>query len=45
MTSTTTRPSGIEFYSGAWGRPYSVDRVSAADAITAQAVQTIDFPR
>jgi acyl transferase domain-containing protein/3-hydroxymyristoyl/3-hydroxydecanoyl-(acyl carrier protein) dehydratase len=41
---TTTAPSGIEFYSGAWGRSYTVDRVSAADAITAQAVQTIDFP-
>ena len=40
----TTAPAGIEFYSGAWGRPYSVDRRSAADAITAQAVQTIDFP-
>ena len=40
----TKRPSGIEFYSGAWGRPYSVERLAAADAITAQAVQTIDFP-
>ena len=41
---TTTTPSGIEFYSGAWGRPYPLDRLSAADAITAQAVQTVDFP-
>ena len=41
---TTTAPSGIEFYSGAWARPYALDRESAADAITAQAVQTIDFP-
>ena len=42
--STTTAPQGIDFYSGAWGRPYPVDRQSAADAITAQAIQTIDFP-
>ncbi len=41
---TTTAPSAIEFYSGAWGGPYLLDRVSAADAITAQAVQTVDFP-
>ena len=41
---TTTAPAGIEFYSGAWGRPYPVDRQSAADAITAQALETIDFP-
>jgi acyl transferase domain-containing protein/3-hydroxymyristoyl/3-hydroxydecanoyl-(acyl carrier protein) dehydratase len=40
----TTAPEGIEFYSGAWARPYPVDRRSAADAITAQALGTIDFP-
>ena len=39
----TTAPVGIDFYSGAWGRPYVVDRESAADAITAQAIATIDF--
>ncbi len=41
---STTAPPGIEFYSGAWGRTYPVDRQSAADAITALAVSTIDFP-
>jgi acyl transferase domain-containing protein/3-hydroxymyristoyl/3-hydroxydecanoyl-(acyl carrier protein) dehydratase len=40
----TNSPEGIEFYSGAWGRPYAVNQATAADAITAQAVQTIDFP-
>ena len=40
----TTAPQGIDFYSGAWGRSYSVDRESAADAITAQAIAPIDFP-
>ena len=40
----TTPPSGVDFYSGAWGRPYAVDRRTAADAITAQATQTVDFP-
>jgi 3-hydroxymyristoyl/3-hydroxydecanoyl-(acyl carrier protein) dehydratase len=40
----TTPISGVDFYSGATGRTYHVDRSTAADAITAQAVQTIDFP-
>jgi acyl transferase domain-containing protein/3-hydroxymyristoyl/3-hydroxydecanoyl-(acyl carrier protein) dehydratase len=40
----TTAPAGVEFYSGAWGRPYSVDRRTAADAVTAQASQMIDYP-
>ena len=44
MTWRRSHPSGIEFYSGAWGRPYALDRRSAADAITAQAIETIDFP-
>ena len=38
----TTRP--IDFYSTAWGRTYELSRESAADAIVAQAVDTIDFP-
>jgi acyl transferase domain-containing protein/3-hydroxymyristoyl/3-hydroxydecanoyl-(acyl carrier protein) dehydratase len=40
----TIAPSGIVFYSGAWGRPYLLNRESASDAITALATQTIDFP-
>ncbi len=40
----TITPSGVEFYSGVWGRPYAVDRRSAADAIAAQATGHIDFP-
>jgi acyl transferase domain-containing protein/3-hydroxymyristoyl/3-hydroxydecanoyl-(acyl carrier protein) dehydratase len=39
----TITPSGVEFYSGVWGRPYAVDRRSAADAIAAQATGHIDF--
>lgn len=35
----------ISFYSGVWGRAYSPDRATAADAITAQAGGIIDFPR
>ena len=41
----TTPPVGVEFYSCAWGRAYVPDRESAADAIEAQAMDTIDFPR
>ena len=40
----TIAPAGITFYSGVWGRPYALDRRSAAEAITAQATQPIDFP-
>ena len=39
----STRP--IDFYSTAWGRPYALTSASAADAIVAQAVGTIDFPQ
>ncbi|WP_373650251.1 beta-ketoacyl synthase N-terminal-like domain-containing protein [Schlesneria sp. DSM 10557] len=35
----------IDFYSTAWGRKYELSRESAAEAIVAQAVNTIDFPR
>ena len=41
----TTAPAGIQFYSGATGRPYAVDSQSAADAILGHASATIDFPR
>jgi acyl transferase domain-containing protein/3-hydroxymyristoyl/3-hydroxydecanoyl-(acyl carrier protein) dehydratase len=40
-----TPPPGVEFYSCAWGRAYVPDRESAADALEAQAMDTIDFPR
>ena len=35
----------IDFYSTAWGHKYDLNRESAAEAIVAQAVGTIDFPR
>lgn len=46
----TTSVSGtvgdkIDIYSTAWGRSYELTTDSAADAIVAQAVNTIDFPR
>jgi acyl transferase domain-containing protein/3-hydroxymyristoyl/3-hydroxydecanoyl-(acyl carrier protein) dehydratase len=43
-TLETVAPPDITFYSGVWGRPYDVDRRSAAEAITAQATGIIDFP-
>lgn len=41
----TTPPPDVDFYSGAWGRRYALSAESAADAILAQATQTVDFPR
>lgn len=41
----TTPPPDVDFYSGAWGRRYALSAESAADAILAQAIQTVDFPR
>ena len=41
----TTPPPGIDFYSMATGRTYELSRESAVEAIVAQAVNTIDFPR
>lgn len=41
----TTPPAGVEFYSCGLGRAYVPDRESAADAIEAQAMDGIDFPR
>jgi acyl transferase domain-containing protein/3-hydroxymyristoyl/3-hydroxydecanoyl-(acyl carrier protein) dehydratase len=40
----TTPPPGVRFYSAGWGRSYEPDRDSAAEAIVAQAVSTVDFP-
>ncbi|MFT7463211.1 MAG: acyl transferase domain-containing protein/3-hydroxymyristoyl [Pseudohongiellaceae bacterium] len=40
-----TKPlDDVRFYSGAWGKSYTVDKQSAAAAITDQALDTIDFP-
>ena len=41
----TTPPAEVEFYSCGWGRAYTPDRETAAEAIEAQAMGTIDFPR
>lgn len=41
----TTPAAGVEFYSSGWGRAYVPDRESAADALEAQALDTVDFPR
>lgn len=41
----TTAPPGITFYSTGWGRGYELTRENAADAILAQAIDTLDFPR
>jgi 3-hydroxymyristoyl/3-hydroxydecanoyl-(acyl carrier protein) dehydratase len=41
----TYPPEGIRYYSGAWGRAYELNEETAADAITAAALDTIDFPR
>ncbi len=40
----TTPPSGVRFYSTAQARAYELDEDSAAEAILAQALDTIDFP-
>jgi acyl transferase domain-containing protein/3-hydroxymyristoyl/3-hydroxydecanoyl-(acyl carrier protein) dehydratase len=40
---TTTPPPGIVFYSGGWGRAYTPDRETAAEAIVAQGLHSIDF--
>jgi acyl transferase domain-containing protein len=40
----TTPPSNVRFYSTALGRPYELSDDNAADAILAQALDTIDFP-
>jgi acyl transferase domain-containing protein/3-hydroxymyristoyl/3-hydroxydecanoyl-(acyl carrier protein) dehydratase len=41
----TTPPAGVRYYSGAWGRSYTLHRDSAADAILGMAIAPIDFPR
>lgn len=41
----TVQPPGIRFYSNAHGGPYELTDDSVAEALTAQAVTMIDFPR
>ncbi len=41
----TEAPAGVRFYSGARGGAFTPDRESAAEAITAQALGTLDFAR
>jgi acyl transferase domain-containing protein/3-hydroxymyristoyl/3-hydroxydecanoyl-(acyl carrier protein) dehydratase len=41
----TTPPPNVRFYSGARARSYDLSAEAAADAIVAQAVHGIDFPR
>jgi len=38
-------PEGVSFYSGATGEAYAPNRESAADAILAQALGPVDFPK
>ncbi|MFO0952256.1 MAG: hypothetical protein U0835_14120 [Isosphaeraceae bacterium] len=40
----TSPPEGVRFYSAGWGRSYHPDRSQAAEAIVAQALETVDFP-
>ncbi|HKQ31535.1 MAG TPA: beta-ketoacyl synthase N-terminal-like domain-containing protein, partial [Burkholderiales bacterium] len=41
----TVQPVGIRFYSNAFGKSYTLSADSIADALTAQALETVDFPR
>lgn len=45
VVETVRGTTAIDFYSTAWGRKYDLSRATAAEAIVAQAVDTIDFPR
>ena len=40
----TTPPQGVQFFSGAWGKSYPLNRESAADSVLAQAIDGVDFP-
>jgi acyl transferase domain-containing protein/3-hydroxymyristoyl/3-hydroxydecanoyl-(acyl carrier protein) dehydratase/1-acyl-sn-glycerol-3-phosphate acyltransferase len=41
----TRQPEGVRFYSNALGRSYELTADAVADALTQQAVHTVDFPR
>ena len=40
----TAAPPGVRFYSGAWGKSYRVTAETAADSVTAQATEGLDYP-
>lgn len=40
----TEAPEGVRFYSGAWGTSYRVTQDTAADSVTAQAIDGLDYP-
>ncbi len=40
----TAPPRGVDFYSTGWGRRYELSMERCADAILAQAIDTLDFP-
>lgn len=44
-TRETKAPEGIRFYSNFLGGQYTVTKESVADALTGQALQTVDFPK
>jgi acyl transferase domain-containing protein/3-hydroxymyristoyl/3-hydroxydecanoyl-(acyl carrier protein) dehydratase/1-acyl-sn-glycerol-3-phosphate acyltransferase len=44
-TRPTTPPPGIRFYSNALGRAYELSADAVGEALTAQALNTVDFPR
>ena len=41
----TTQPEGVRFYSNYFGGSYSLTKDSVAEALTGQALGTVDFPR
>ena len=44
-TRPTVQPSGIRFYTNALGASYELTPESVAEALTGQALATVDFPR
>lgn len=42
---TSAAPQGVRFYSNALGGAFRPDRESVAEALTGQALRTVDFPR
>ncbi|HAD04101.1 MAG TPA: type I polyketide synthase, partial [Desulfuromonas sp.] len=41
----TTPPAGVDFYSSAWGKRYDLSQDKVADAILAQALETVNYTR
>ncbi|MFT5209955.1 MAG: acyl transferase domain-containing protein/3-hydroxymyristoyl [Flavobacterium sp.] len=44
-TRKTSAPKGVRFYSNYLGGSYKVNRKNVADALTGQALNTVDFPK